>query len=84
MHLMYGVILSFYTSLRKPNHYVDEELNGVDFTVPMNGKIGTPIMMTGLECNGTENGLFECPHSSFISQCSHTSDAGARCSKNKI
>ncbi len=59
---------------------LDDEVRGIDSTVPVVDVAGTPIVLSGLECNGTENRLSECTYALSISQCSHARDAGVRCS----
>ena len=54
----------------------------VDTTVPSEGASANPIVLTGLECMGNESTLSDCSRASSVSQCSHSMDAGARCSKN--
>ena len=61
----------------------DDELRSVDTTVPSDAAAADrPIVLSGLDCNGTESGLTECSRASAISQCTHSEDAGARCSKH--
>ena len=41
-----------------------------------------PIVLSGVECKGNESGLSDCTQALSITQCNHTMDAGAKCSKN--
>jgi hypothetical protein len=52
-------------------------------SVPSEGAADRPIVLTNVDCDGTEMQLGDCrptPRAS-IAQCSHLSDAGARCGK---
>ncbi len=54
----------------------------VDPTVPSEGAAENPIVLSGVGCTGSESTLSSCSRVSPISQCSHSLDAGARCSKD--
>ena len=60
---------------------IDDAKRGIDMTVPTNGSEGLPVVLSGLDCNGTESTLSRCNHSQIISQCGQATNAGARCSK---
>ncbi len=40
-----------------------------------------PIIMDDVQCAGTENGLLSCIHNPITTDCTHSEDAGVRCSK---
>ena len=42
------------------------------------------ILLGGLECNGKENSLFECPHDTSTVDCRHYDDAGVSCPRKQI
>lgn len=54
----------------------------VDRTAPSSGSAGSPIVLSGVQCTGSEGSLSQCVTDSTISLCSHTRDAGVRCSKS--
>ena len=46
------------------------------------GQGNGPIMMNGLNCNGNETDISECPyHGWLISSCRHHQDVGVSCSE---
>lgn len=53
-------------------------------TVPSDGAADRPIVLSGLNCTGTEDQLEDCAQLSDASMCTHSDDAGARCSKETM
>lgn len=53
-------------------------------TVPSDGAADRPIVLSGLNCTGTEDQLEDCTRLSDTSMCTHSHDAGARCSKETM
>ena len=47
--------------------------------VPNVNNSQTPIVLDGLNCEGSETSLDECGHLLFVEECSHSNDAGAFC-----
>lgn len=43
------------------------------------GKGTGPILLDGVQCNGTEDRLVDCVHDSGTSDCLHTEDASVHC-----
>ena len=47
--------------------------------VPRVRNFTTPIVLDGLNCEGTETNLGQCGRLPFIEYCTHSNDVGANC-----
>ena len=51
--------------------------------VPQVKNLMTPIVLDALNCRGTETNLDQCEHAPVVEYCTHSQDAGARCTMFK-